>query len=416
MSTYQQHLVTFASDLKSALADESDRINKDQQIIKEYFGGFNVMLYLCLSNPNCNDFLNEESFISLKKLLESHKSGSKIDHDAEKATESPTSVVERKTSTIVVNSSSSGPTISNGAAVTSSNSNITKLNAVFFNLDEFHTYSMAIMADPYNNFYHTSLKLSLDHTRFILDKILFSKWFFLCFLAIFILLYLASQIYWSVTGHVDFLYVAMYFTAQLIPSVTATSYVLSANIDIVLSLLQTFDFWYKMYNMTIAIVSVRFLDYYANWITYFITQTTLLSIAVGMCLFDAICISNTKKWILNISVIGVLIYVVVYVYFQSKNVYWNPFGSKYTQIDVKSLVISSYINVIIFILKPMFGTFGQWFKNMIQNKSCTRIKHGKDEKWLQRSYFLHKRPMIKWHDASHQENWCKESQRVGNKR
>ena len=349
--------------------------------------------------------MSEESFASLKKLLQSHGIGGRF--DIKQVTESSTSALEEKIDTIIINGDlDSSPTISNAATTTASNSK----NVFFANLNDFYTHSMTIIANPYNNFYHTSLKFSLEHTRFILDKILFSQRFFLCWFIIFTVLFLASQIYWYVIEDDDVVYMTIYIGSQLVATMTGICYTSTANVDIALWLIQTFDFWYKMYNMIAAIIFIRFLDYYANWVTYCISQITFISVAVGIYLFDAICVSSKKKWILNTALVGVFIDLIVFVYFQTENVYWNPFGTQHTQIDFKALVISSYTNVVLFVLKPMFATFGRWCRHVTHTRSCTTNHDKSNGKLVQRSDFLHKRPMIKWHVESDQIDWLKESQ------
>ena len=259
MSSYQQQLCSVATTLRFILIEKKNRIkslNDDQNVVVEYFGGIDVMLYLCLSNPNCNEFLSQESVPSLKSLL-------KIDEmDIKRDRESSILIVESRSGPSNIATNDCHGTVS--SSINSASNGTT--STVFYNLIDFYTHSMIIITDKYDNFYHKSLHLSLEHTRFILDKIWFSKCFFMCSVIMWGMLYSLSQIYWNITHDSGWIYLGMFVLAQSIGVVLVLLYILSANVDIVSLLIQTFDFWYKMYNMIIAVVSTSYLDYYVSWV------------------------------------------------------------------------------------------------------------------------------------------------------
>ena len=385
MSVYQQQLHLLANGLKRRLFETQNHLitNHDRNAIIKYFGCFDTMLYLCLSNPNCCNLLSEESFASLQEFLQTR--GLENKREADSPVSIKESQISKETSTSI-----------NGAVIPK--------NTNFSNLIEFYRHSLIINADPYNNFYHNGLKVSLEHTRFILDKVLYPKWYFLGSVTIAGLLYLLSQVYWYMTHDSGWIYLMMFVTAQSMLSTGGILYILSANVDIVSLLLQTFDFWYKMYNMSIAIVSTLFLDYYVSWISFAAANTTMVSYAIMSFLLDAVYISQVKKWILISFMACAVLSIVVYVYFAVENVhYWNPFDSEHTQMNLKSIAISSWMNLLLFVLKPMIITICRWCRYVIQHKKCARTNsiHRADGKLTQRSYLFHKRPIIKWHTEKH---------------
>ena len=92
---------------------------------------------------------------------------------------------------------------------------------------------------------------------------------------------------------------------------------------------------------------------------------------------------------------------VQYVYFEVDNKYWNPFNSKHTQINFKSIAMSSFMNLLLFVLKPIIKTICRFGKLVIKHKTCTIADKRVDGKLTQRSYLLHKRPIIKWYTKKH---------------
>ena len=150
----------------------------------EQFDGLDVMVYLCLSNPKCTDYLDENKLNRLNQLFESNDILPNDDiHNHNKQTPIAPSI---DTNIYKTQPSSS----MHGASLHSNSASITPIatdadyntqqnsSAVFTNLMQFYTHSMTLVADPYANIYHKIFKLSLTHTKFIFDKILFSKWFF----------------------------------------------------------------------------------------------------------------------------------------------------------------------------------------------------------------------------------------------
>ena len=228
-------LLAIAEQIESTLREHSrfDGLNGEETTIVEQFGGFDVMLYLCLSNPKCSKFVSERKLPSLKQLLQS-RSNRDVNIDCIGG---------------ISNTSHKHDQNVTGSKATS---HATK--AVFSNLVQFYTHSMTLLADPYADIYHKKFNLSLQHTKFIVDKILFSKWFAMIWLSIITISYFVSQIYWLYHGHTA-LYIGIAAIAYVAVTIGGILYILSANVNICLLIIQTFDFWFKIYNLILAIIS-----------------------------------------------------------------------------------------------------------------------------------------------------------------
>ena len=90
-----------------------------------------------------------------------------------------------------------------------------------------------------------------------------------------------------------------------------------------------------------------------------------------------------------------------YLYFYAKDFEWNPFDFEYSQISFKSIILSSIINLIIFVSKPSFNDIMRYLKGKIGkckllSKSNTKIINKKRD--YQRCGTVYKRPYLKWYD------------------
>ena len=239
---------------------------------------------------------------------------------------------------------------------------------VFSNLIDFYTHSMIIIADLDENIFHKKIHLSLAHTQFILNKILLTQWFPICIGIIIAVNYFTAMVYWHFVGH-DWLYAFFIMVACLTTIISSSFYILSANINICWFILQTFDFWYKTYNIILGAISNYFINFYCKE-TVISTNLAILFACATLFISDAILISNKSKNILITVMVCIMVFSVIYAYFVAPDVYWNPFNSKISKISIKSTMISSYINLVVFVLKPIFSQIGRYCRKVILYNSC----------------------------------------------
>ena len=162
------------------------------------------------------------------------------------------------------------------------------------------------------------------------------------------------------------------------------------------------------------------------------TLIELIFISFTFFCVDAIPISINMKRILFALLSLLFTRFIVVQYFYGEDYDWNPFDEhhfKYTKISLKSVVISSGINVILFMGKPMFVDLIRYVKKStklkcscninlnsesndtgIDNKSNNDDKHDQSKTHinqhndndmdydLTRCSTVYKRPFIKWNN------------------
>ena len=210
---------------------------------------------------------------------------------------------------------------------------------------------------------------------------------------------------------------------NLLGTVTAVvlscSYLLSVNGTLFKLILQTFDFWFKMYNLFVYLIlsiyirsnmistsigggnkKIDNLDA-STWGYSIFTGIATFLIFFWMFLLDATLLSTTTK---NVSILLLCFYFSYYgfvVYFTIDDMNWNPFSSYnnvslYTNINVKLLFISALLNMEIFILKPMIGVLARSLKRRLCCKTTLSILENNNMTELQECRTIYKRPTIKW--------------------
>ena len=105
---------------------------------------------------------------------------------------------------------------------------------------------------------------------------------------------------------------------------------------------------------------------------------------------------NAKRCVIVLFIMAATINVLNR-YFFTPDFQWNPFNSKYTQISFKSVLISSQVNLIIFISKPILSDIMRYCKNRIRG---VRYKSGNivtENFNCYRSATIYKRPHVKWY-------------------
>ena len=399
--TLSLKLMSFANQIQADLTNKSEKWTPHHDEISDCFGGLDTMVYLCLSNTNCKDFMNQETLKTLEGLV--YHYGLIDGNDAQKDVQvRPIEIVMDQHDTRRNNNYNSSKYI------------------CFSNFTKFYSHSMIIKADPLQNIYHTKLHLSLQQTQFIVFTVLFSKWFFLSSFGIAGILYASSQIYWLIIGLYTYtpIYIAIFVASQLTALLLAISYLLSANVDIIVSTIQTFDFWYKIYNLITSVVCLYFVGGRPP-IVYVSSQMTFITGYIMVCLADALCISNRKKIIINGLCIFALMYIIPAAYFNIPDANWNPFDSPHTRINFKSVMISGWVNVMLFSFKPIFSQISRRCRHGATCKSQTTTNihndtaHTCDGKLRQRSYFLYKRPVISWQFDKHDQEIARASADLG---
>ena len=360
-----------------------------QNDIIDRFGGLDAMIQLCLTNDQFSTDAYKSQFESFQTFMESKHIGT-----------------ENECANKVL------PIDPHQATVGDKNEHNNVNRAILPNLEEFYKYSLGLVAYYSDNLYFTYL--SQEKAKYICDHVLATKMYPICLTSIAVTFAIAGQ----VCSHLyhDKISYSLMVVSFSIATFLSLSYIFSANISIVKFIIQTFDFWYKMFNLIAWIISGYFVSASVANFTWVHTISSLTVVCVYILLFvlDATCISNRWKNMFIVSVVSYGIFVSLDAYFlvDDKNFNWNPFKQynfKYSQINFKSTFISSQLNLCLFILKPIFAQINVKIRNCIQNSNNINTgkiarknqqnsirKSTKDGLLVQRSYILYKRPYIHW--------------------
>ena len=156
-----------------------------------------------------------------------------------------------------------------------------------------------------------------------------------------------------------------------------------------------------MYSLILWIVSSYFvIPSFTKNTSYYVIAALAIVCGYGFSfVFDAICIENKYKNLFIVSGVSWCMYHVLYVYFSIDDTEsnWNPFEKynfEYSQISFKSILISSQINLSLFMLKPIFSQISRKIRSCIHNKKNTSQRNTDDASFVQASYILYKRPYI----------------------
>ena len=212
---------------------------------------------------------------------------------------------------------------------------------------------------------------------------------------IFAMLAIASQTYWYFFGY-DTIYYLLIIASDSVSIFSCMSYIFSTNISMVSFTIQTFDFWYKMYNLMLWIVTSYFVipDFNQNSYVYVIGSFSAVCGYGLSFVLDATSIENKYKNTFIILVVSWGAYNALNVYFliDDANYYWNPFEQynfEYSNIHFKSVYVSSQTNLCLFMLKPIFSQINHKMRRYM----CLR----KNRNTLgQTSYVLYKRAHVHW--------------------
>ena len=117
--------------------------------------------------------------------------------------------------------------------------------------------------------------------------------------------------------------------------------------------------------MLLGIISGGFIRPFINSYHFVLLSTSVLLCGAALFVFDAIFISNTNKNILIVMIACVVSYTTIYGYFDLPDVYWDPFNNGHTRMSVKSINISAYTNLVLFMLKPIVTQIARFCRQII---------------------------------------------------
>ena len=359
-------LATFLQRKEANALQLSSELNKKQEDVIESLGGLTTIIELCLTNPNASKYIDTDSnkFNVLKKILKMKQDEIKNDADA-----------------------STRETVCTPS--------------------DYDKFTVLIDCNRTNNLLYELIK-NRDNALYLQNHILSKTPIAALALLVVIQIILAQLMNYSSLFETPSVICKIIVYSLVI--LYCLSFLFTANITIVGLIGNTFDFWYKVSNSIIFLVALwTMMEYFRKYSAIeFACQTTanIGALLVNICLFllDAVPVSiNIKRMAIIVYVIFA-VYESIEVYFFYQEFEWNPFDSKYTQISFKSLLLSSYGNLIVFVAKPIFGDMVRYLKKNIKGKSKLSIASYKNpnipphdcQDDYQRCSTVYKRPYLKW--------------------
>lgn len=194
-------------------------------------------------------------------------------------------------------------------------------------------------------------------------------------------------------------------------AILSLSYILCLNIDVMLLIAQTFDFWFKIFNFTSVVIAQIILDTSSQpAIVSIMLVIGSMTTAFVIFMFDALHTkNNTIKLCILTLVSLIMLFYSISSYFNEIDKTIYPFGkshSEYTQISLKNVKNSGLVNVGLFVLKPVISHvyFKLYFYFHDNNQIDINGIHGirkesnSQEYNLNRSTSVVEKPYFKWNN------------------
>ena len=386
---YAKRLKTFSQENWDVYQKVLDDCQLD---IIDCFGGLDTIIQLCLTHDQFATYTNKPQLDSFKRLMESKHINIDITADLEL-----TDTIEMRDDDY------------NSIPIDKNANKGTK--TVLSDLKDFYRHSITMIAYCSDNLYFAYL--SKENAKYICYNVLDTKRYPSIMIAIGVLLALIGQSYWMYGGY-DVIYYFVNGMSLFAAMILALSYILSANISIVTFILQTFDFWYKMYNLVIWIITLYFLNTVPSIGYFILSSTVIICVYFFLFLLDATSIKIKYKnmFIIVVAVYGT--YVCLFVYLFNRDTQWNPFKKynfEYTNVSFKGLFMATQSNLCLFVLKPILSQISRKIRKFIVHKQHSNKKTDNNDyimntspikknstgtKNVQASYMLYKRPHVHW--------------------
>ena len=337
-------------------------INNNKDNILDAFGGLNNMIHLCLTNPNACQHIAPEKFSKFESIMNAQHICNPF------ATIDDAGVQAHP----IGNSDLKYLSLSDKELYAIGQQPIESAPAskdITMNIDNDSGVTIACDKDEYKH-HRLILHSSKQDTLYLSIRIpAVCHWAVMSF--VFFIMLLAVIIH-EVSDR-SALYLILLTIVHSFTTTYMITMLLTCNKIILRLIINTFDFWFIVWNLLNMHISRAIIGVLENDPIYYkIARSASATVAILLAvIIDGVYIERhpmvTKK-ILRILVI--LFYVIfnVSVYFHVKDVTWNPFekyGIKESQLSFKSLYLSSVSNVALFAFKPMF-------KDAI--KLCYRIR------------------------------------------
>ena len=271
-------------------------------------------------------------------------------------------------------------------------------------------YQSAIIFNPVMNSNLYFKWLNYDRASWMMS-IVFNKWYGFGYVtAVCVIFFLASMVE-MIYGSNNSVYLIFTILSGILPIFLGIFLILSMNLDIIEIIYNSFDFWFKIWNLIIWEFSYMWIniksenriaiDWILGMLSAVVSFLTIFTI-------DALPVDYKIKRKALFSIALIFLYLIIVRYFTYDELYIHPLGSyspKHTRINVKSLFLGSYANIVLFVAKPVLGDVGRWLlRKYLQYTQNIRFQsdndndndNDNDKQQVERFVSLYKRSKVKW--------------------
>ena len=294
-------------------------------------------------------------------------------------------------------------------------------------MSEFKTHQITFTVNQQNNLYFKCLGKRKE--SFIQNTILFNQWFNGCaiilYLIIFCIVYYLDVSNNGCKNTCNFIKVLLH--SVLI--IHAIFICMAGNIDLVKAIFDSFDFWFKLYNLVIlTVASIINVDVLSSDDLTVARVLTHISVMFGVCtafLLDSVkvCLSTKIFVLIFVTTILLLSLFDIWIAIDENKTQWNPFKSYidddensdvylFTTLNFKSIQMAALSNLIIFSTKPMFTALRYKMKDICKrqrlrknstfnqnNNNSNNNNHNNNQnsdQYCTRSTSVYKKPYFQW--------------------
>ena len=454
-------------------ANTENIIDTNCRLFVESCGGWMNMINLCLTNPNISESINLDKLLQFKIVIEKsindnimsnnnkniRDHGKHNDDDSSTVTElslqkmmsekqyfEPVKTVSSLPSSTITKPLSVASKLSQASLsqtcpssynynvniatrIPSSDDKQLTINAS--NMYEFYKCQLNVNVNEQDCMYfmmfnntRNNNEINNNNNRnekvFYIYRILKHNYFRMIFIVLVSFFFLIAEIaHYRISIKWFYILASVAYTFLVIYCITR---LLIMNTVIMKLILNSFDFWYKLFNLVSALVAYIVVRtqidsdtsiVHSPWFPYFYCLSGLVAYEIIFFL-DALLILQPKiRLIATTSISLFTFYYGLNWYFYEKDYLWNPFDKynfEYTQISSKSLYISSCFNLTLFILKPLISDSSRYVRRKMDYYCCNNnVDHNHknnnnnendvtivETNVSQRCYSVYKRPYTKW--------------------
>ena len=381
-------------------------LNKHESDIVQILGGLDNLLQYCLSDDKfVSTNLNDDKLIKLELLLDinsdekeninnTNKQNFTNDHDAIR---------------IVRNLTPKENIIDSIGKEMKQDVSNTHSNKHGITIDKYHESANIYLVNVANTFYfeHCSIETATNlYYRLALNKKLLHG-----LVAIMMIGLVVFSIIVIIYGRSSDMRKRVLDVECILVLIIICNLLFAINYDIAKLVMQTFDFWFKLYNLLTGMIGYFVYEYtsvshakeieswnFYSWFHIILWWTTCSLTLVCLFLTDAINITTKSKLAFSFVASVACVYSATNLFFFYPNdAFIDPFdlNSNYTSVSIKNIRVGAIINVGLFAAKPLYRRIFSWLIKRKWAHGDQGPSNKKTHKCV-KAQLLYQRPFLMW--------------------